>query len=269
LYWDSWNPSQLLLATGTSQLLVFGLRYLIPSTFLLLMWLVMLRRLVKTIGTVQLFATIPFQVWLLNVVAIALLPDQVMFPQFGLPLGFIAQRLSLTGAVILCAVLTAVPVGNLEKTGLVLVAVSFFALLYADDARLNELEDRIDSAVSQLTPAQRFIIRVSGNSLREMSVRHSLDRACIGRCYSYANYEPSSRQFRIRARPGNGIVLDDYRDVAAAERGSYVVQSRDLPLYALSLCGNDSREICTRQLETGAVDGQLNKSASKGDSGSR
>jgi len=30
-------------------------------------------------------------------------------------------------------------------------------------------------------------------------IAHSVDRACIGHCFSYSNYEPSSGQFRVRA----------------------------------------------------------------------
>lgn len=52
---------------------------------------------------------------------------------------------------------------------------------------------------------------------------HVVDRACIGRCCSYANYEPSTGQFRVHAEAGNPIVMADYADVYSVEMGIYRV----------------------------------------------
>ena len=41
-------------------------------------------------------------------------------------------------------------------------------------------------------------------------IQHMIDRACIGYCFSYGNYEPSSGVFRVRAAPGNPYMLSDY-----------------------------------------------------------
>ena len=255
LYWHSWSLDQIFLSTGTNQVVLFGFKYIPLSAGLLLIWLVSFRSLVKRIGIVQVLGTVPFQLWLLNAAAVTLLPDRVMFPQFGLPFGYIAQRLSLAAAVLMCAMLAPVPIGRIQKAGLTLIAVSFFGLLYLDDKRLNKLEDRVVLSVHQLPPEQRVISSISRERLGLIS-QHILDRACIGHCFSYANYEPSSRQFRIRAGHANGIVLDDYRDVAAVEDGIYLVQSRDLPLYVVYLCGPDSSSVCTRLLEAGETTGK-------------
>jgi len=253
-YKHAWSWEQIYLATGANQINVFGNKYFLPYACLLFIWLLLFRRLVKTETIAALFATIPAQLWLLNAAAILLLPDVVMFPQFALPFGFIVQRLSLGAAVMLCAVLVSASPSKFEKLALVFVAILFFGFLYSDHRELNQLEDRIDAAISQLPPGQRVINTPSSNFLRSFSFHHDLDRACIGHCFSYANYEPSTLQFRIRAKPGNGIVMDNYSDVAAVEAGSYVVRSSELPLYLLYQCG--VRNVCMSSLQAGDTTGK-------------
>ena len=109
-----------------------------------------------------------------------------------------------------CAVLGAVPLRVHEKIALAAVAAMFFSFLYIDTRELNRLEDSINAVVEQLPSGQRVIGSFPGWSLRVIPLQHALDRACIGRCFSYANYEPSSRQFRIRAQAGNAVVFDKY-----------------------------------------------------------
>jgi len=65
-----------------------------------------------------------------------------------------------------------------------------------------------------------------------------IDRACIGHCYSYANYEPSIAQFRIRATAENPYVAYTYEDSWLMHVGAYVVKDRDLPLYQVDLDGS-------------------------------
>lgn len=254
-YWHSLSIDQIFLSAGTNQLVLFGFKYIPLSAGLLLIWLVSFRSLAKSMGIAQVLGAVPFQLWFLNAAAIAFVPDRVMFPEFGLPFGYIAQRLSLAGAILLCTLLAPVPIGRMQKAGLALIAVSFFGFLYSDERRLNKLEDQVARSVQQLPPEQRVISSISIEREGLIS-QHILDRACIGHCYSYANYEPSSRQFRIRAHPANGIVLDDYRDVDAVQNGVYRVQSRDLPLYVVSRCGPGLSDVCTRRLEAGEITGR-------------
>jgi hypothetical protein len=257
-YSYSWSLQQIFFTTGANQIELFGAKYILPFAGLLFLWLLLLRRLVKRLGMAHLFLTIPFQLWLLNAAAVVLIPDQVMFPQFARPFGFITDRLSLGAALMMCAVLAAASSTRFEKVALAAVAVLFFGLLYADNRDLNQLEDRLDAVVRQLPPAQRVMSPLTSQSLRSLCIQHDLDRACIGHCFSYANYEPSSRQFRIRALPGNGIVLDDYADVDAVAGGRYVVQPRDLPVYLFYPCGLGFRDVCSRLLQMGERSGGLN-----------
>lgn len=257
-YVHSWSFEQATFITGANQLMLFGWKYLLPFAALLMIWASLFRTLLKRHGLLRLVSIGPFQLWLLNAVAVLLIPDRVMFPQYALPFGYIATRLSLGAALLLCAILAPAPTPRLARALLISVAIFFFGLLYTDNRELNQLEDRLDVALDRLPPGQRVINSLQDQSLRSLCFQHDLDRACLGRCFSYANYEASSRQFRIRARPGNGIVLDDYADIDAVARGTYIARPRDLPVYFVYLCGLDSRDVCSSPLKVGEASGKPN-----------
>lgn len=251
----TWSLDQVTFITGADQIALFGLKYVPLFAGLLLIWAFLLHHLIKRLGRAHLFSTIPFQLWLLNAAAVLLIPDRVLFPRFARPLGYIGERLSLAAGLMMCAVLAAAPITRLAKVALVSVTVLFFVLLYTDDLELNRMEDRLDAAVSRLPPGQRVVSGLSDQSLRSLCFYHDLDRACIGHCPSYANYEPSSQQFRVRAQPGNGIALSDSADVDAFADGRYIVQPRDLPLSLIYACGSNFRDVCSHSLRAGETSG--------------
>jgi hypothetical protein len=80
---------------------------------------------------------------------------------------------------------------------------------------------------------------------------HIVDRACIGRCFSYDNFEPSTGQFRVRANPGNPFVMADMQSAGGAQVGDYVVRARDLPLSDIYQCDSSMTELCVRDLAVG------------------
>jgi hypothetical protein len=89
---------------------------------------------------------------------------------------------------------------------------------------------------------------------RITATAHMIDRACIGHCFSYANYEPGTAQFRVRALAGNPIVVSTYQDSWDIQTGVYHVKDRDLPLYQIQRCG-ESQSFCVRQLKSGETAG--------------
>jgi hypothetical protein len=107
--------------------------------------------------------------------------------------------------------------------------------------------------VSQLPPGQRVVSAINDPTLRIGALTHMIDRACLGRCYSYANYEPSTAQFRIRAAAGNPIVVSTYADSSRLQDGTYVVKPSDLPLYQVAL--DDAGHMGIRILTVGAPSG--------------
>src|SRR5260370_38744871 len=111
------------------------------------------------------------------------------------------------------------------------VALLFFGFLYSDERALNSFEDAMSEVVSQLPRGQRVVSGVDDPYLRVNPLGHMIDRVCVGRCYSYANYAPSTGQFRIRATAVNPIVLSTYEESWQLQTGIYTGQHRELPPY--------------------------------------
>jgi hypothetical protein len=254
-YLYTWSFDQFVNVTGASQIALFGWKYTLPLAGLLLIWAVLFCNLARRDGTLHLVSTIPIQLWILNAFAVALMPNLVLLPQYGQPVGYIAQRFSLMAGIMACTVLGAAPATRVVKTALPCVAVLFFVFLYVDERKLNSMEHQIEAAVSRLPAGARVITELESPSLRSLCLYHDLDRACIGHCYSYANYEASSKQFRIRALPGNRIVLNNTAEVEAVADGRYVARPGDLPLYVIYPCGQASG-FCSRPLQAGDTEAE-------------
>ena len=133
------------------------------------------------------------------------------------------------------------------------LACVFFAFLYADERALNKFEDRMAGAVARLQPGQRVVNLVDSPDVRVNALTHMIDRVCVGRCYSFANYEPSTRQFRVRATADNPFVVRTYSDSWALQTGIYLVKAADLPIYAVDLDG--SGQVVVRDLKAGSLCG--------------
>jgi len=252
-YRGRWFWKQAFFITGANQMVIYGTKYVFVLGALLFIWFVLLRKRAKENGWAELVLSMPGQLWLLNAAGVLLIPSEVTSSTYAVPFTYITDRLSLAAAIMGCVVLASASVKLHEKIAIVAVAAMFFSFLYIDTRELNRLEDGIDAAVKQLPAGQRVIASFPGWSNRMVPLRHDLDRACIGHCFSYANYEPSSRQFRIHAQAGNTVVLDNYPDVEAVEEGKYVVKPRDLPLYEVFLCGTGRHDVCLSSLAAGEL----------------
>ena len=84
-------------------------------------------------------------------------------------------------------------------------------------------------------------------------VAHMIDRVCLGRCFSFANYEPSTWQFRVRVVADSPVVVRTYRDSWALQTGVYQVRQSDMPIKAVDL--NGSGQMITRDLKAGEICG--------------
>ena len=80
---------------------------------------------------------------------------------------------------------------------------------------------------------------------------HLLSRACIGHCFDYMNYEPSTGQFRVHTAPGNQVVLSTFAEFQAMQSGAYQLKASDLPLYALIRCESEPEDIFMAPLAMG------------------
>jgi hypothetical protein len=235
-----WSLSQIALTTGVDQMWIFDGKYYLVLAGLLLVWALLFLGLIRHSGARQVVASIPFHLCVIGAATVVILPGAVLLPGIAHVLGFIAERMSLGVAVCVCALLATVQPRVIERYALLVVAIVFFGFVYRDERALNAFEDRMQDVVSALPPGERVVNAIGDPWLRANPLAHMIDRVCVGRCYSYANYEPSTRQFRVRAARKNGVVAAAYKDSWHLQCGDYVVREDDVPLYAVDI-GSDGR----------------------------
>jgi hypothetical protein len=258
-YLTVWSPWQICGATGADQAFVYGGKYVIVTAGLLLLWLLWLRRLLKQSGG-RAGLQIPAQLLLLTAAGVALIPSRIDFPQYAHALVYIADRMSLVAGVLLCVGLAEVRARRSEIIALAALTALFFGFLYADSAWANKQENQVEALVeSRIPPHARVVFLSPEKNLRVDPLTHVMDRACVGRCFSYANYEPSTRQFRIRAAENNRIVVTSYRDSYQLASGDYVVRPQDLPLFQVEACRAGGQEYCVRQLRANESNGRRDR----------
>ncbi len=252
-----WSLDQAWFATGAKQLVLFDRMYEIPYWLFLAAWTMLFWRRASACQWRKVPLDMSFQLWLLTAIAVWLIPAAIAFPAYSAPFNLVSYRLSLAAGVMLAAFLADVQPKSYEKAVLVLSVLIFFSLVFRDARKLNRMEDNLDAALAQV-PVKSRVIGILRTPSRDLSpAEHAVDRACIGRCFSYANYEPSTGQFRVRANAGNPFVMADYADVYSVELGRYRVQASDLPVILVYLCGLDRPQVCTRELHAGEVVGAV------------
>jgi hypothetical protein len=226
-----WSFQQITLSSGADQVNVFDGKYFWVFMALLVVWALLFLQLVKRAGARQVLVSLPFQFFVLSASAVFIIPTLVMVPGFQNALVFIAERMSLGVAICVCALLGAAPPRKLEQYALLAVVAVFFGFLYRDERILNSFEDRMQDVVAVLPAGQRVVSALDDPTLRTNSLTHMIDRVCIGHCYSYANYEPSTGQFRIRVTAPNPYIVADYFSSHDLQIGTYKVKEPDVPLY--------------------------------------
>jgi hypothetical protein len=248
-----WYPAQITKITGADQLWVFDAKYYLVLIGLLLVWGVLFLNLLRHWGARRVFSSLPFQFFVMSAGGILILPSAVLLPGFLHALAYIAERMSLGVAVCVCALLGAARPRAFERFAMLGLAALFFFFLYSDERALNAFEDRMQDAVAQLEPGQRVVSLVDDPDLRVNALVHMIDRVCVGRCYSFANYEPATAQFRVRAVAANPFVVKSYADSWALQTGAYAVKPSDEPIYAVDV--GDSGRLIIRPLKAGALCG--------------
>jgi hypothetical protein len=243
---------------GADQLLLFGDRYRIPAEA----WLglaaiciaadLILRRREK--GVWEKYA-VALQLYMLLAAVIALLPDELRLPQYAVGLSLLTPRVTSLSAICLICVLAVMQPRKWHLAGFAAIALVFFSFLYQDTRALNRMEQQVEHLVHTLPPNQRVVGTIPKPLDSRVLIDHMLDRACIGWCFSYGNYEPASQAFRIRAQPKNPEVLANGEDAADTQAGEYEVRPEDLPLYQIGFCAPQQLDLCIRSLQAGEQNG--------------
>ena len=257
-----WTHDPFYLMNGADQLTLYGPRYATLGWAALLFGVlcvlvdVFFRRRDKTFWQ---SLRIPTELYFVALISVALLPENLRPSITGGWIGLLDSRLTtLTALFGICLMGCLIP-RKWHLAGFGACAIFFFAFLYQDTFVLNRMEMEAEGLVSQLPFGTRVIETIwSPDDSRISFIGHLADRACIGHCFSYANYEPASGQFRIRARPGSPVVSASDDDTEDMQSGEYQVQQEDLPMTELFQCdGNDLTKLCIRSLAAGEKNGRI------------
>jgi hypothetical protein len=228
-----WKVGQFEFAWGANQLWVYSTHVAAAALLLALLWAIQIAILAKHAGARRVFGGEIFQVCALTAAGIALIPDWINLPWYQHPLVFLSERTALPLAICLCALAAAAPARRWYAYAAGAVALLFFTTLFLDERVLNGFEDAEEALVAGLPPFQRVIGNVAIPDDRMSALGHIVDRVCVGRCYSWANYEPATAQFRIRVAGPQNIVASHDEDTWYAQVGLYQVKERDVPLYQI------------------------------------
>ncbi len=130
-----------------------------------------------------------------------------------------------------------------------------FAWMYQDTGSIDRLEQQAEILVNRLPHVTRLIQTIA--TPPGSRIGGIVDQACVGRCFAYANYEPASGQFRIRARPDSPLVTASALSSEEMQQGKYIVRSQNLPLAEIYQCDlRDLSNLCIRDLVAGELNGQ-------------
>jgi hypothetical protein len=250
-------PESPLWYSGADQLLLFGDRYWICAGALIAFALISLaidlihRRREPGVGNDRGHDfNIPLQLYVIAALAVPLLPRGVHLPH-SVPIALLTDRLTSVSAVLLCCLLGAMKPSRWHLAASAAIAIVFFAFVYQDTSTVNRMEAQAERLVRTLPRNSRVMATIDPPDDSRILIQHMIDQACVGYCFSYGNYEPSTAVFRVRSTPGNPYVLNDYERAVDMEDGDYSVQPRDLPVFQVYQCDASGTLLCIRPLEAG------------------
>ena len=265
--------------TGVDQSLLHGWPYVPVALGFLLFSAVLLSRPENRWRA--LFSVLS-QAYFLTAVAVVTMPFAIRASTDNAWAGIISNRLSLFSGVLLLAILSRSCYRRWFLPAGLLAAAIFFVALYHDIGWEAHAEARMEKLVKALPAGDRVVAyadlsfgdepgnlpagegrlahlteRITSLNRRRSVWTHLVSRACLGHCFDYMNYEPSTNQFRIHAAPGNPAVLATYPEIDEMESGNYLVKASDLPLYALIRCGPDPDAIFMQPMVIGRSGSEL------------
>jgi hypothetical protein len=193
---------------------------------------------------------LPFEWYAVAFCATALLPENLRpSPDAGW-IGLLGSRLTTISAIFGLCVLGFLKPHRWHLAGFGVCALVFFSFLYQDTGWLNRLEANAERLTEDLAPGTRVVVTLDAPAgSRIQFIHHSVERACIGHCFSYANYEPASKEFRVRVREGSPVVTSSTDTAEDMASGEYEVDETDLPLKQIYQCdARDLTKLCIRDL---------------------
>lgn len=261
-YQADWLPDPFYLSNGADQLVLYGQRYAFVAyaAFLVgVLWVIVDRVWQWRGWSVRKDCVLALVLYGLAVTVTALVPENLRPAPDAAWIGLLVSRLTLITGVFGLSVLGFAKPRFLPKLGFAACAAVFFVFLWQDGAYLNRLEANVNVLVRDLPGGTKVLgtLGVAPES-RVPFVGHIVDRACIGHCFSYGNYEASSKQFRVRVQEGSPVVTSYADDTEDMGSGNYEVQEEDMPLKQIYQCDlEDLTKVCIRDLVIGEKNGRL------------
>ena len=245
---------------GTDQLWLFGARYQIPQILfgaiaaIALVFDYFWRRRRHEVSTAY---RIPLQFYVILIFAAGLLPEGMRFPREPVALAILTERLSSVTAVVLCCLLGAMIPRKWHLVAFGTTAAIFFAFLYQDTGRMDRMETQVEKLVRTIPRDSRVLGTIQPFPDSRILIQHMLDRACIGYCFSYGNYEAASQQFLMRANEGNPYLMTYFGDTSDMEDGAYEIKPEDLPAWQVYQCSDSGEDLCIVPLHAGQMNDEL------------
>jgi len=257
-----WDRGPFYLYNGADQLTLYGRRYFFLAAVAFLFGLIcaamdfLARRHENSFWKAF---ELPLELYVVTFFATALLPENLRPSIYGGWIGVLGSRLTSISAILGLCFLGFLKPRRWHLAGFGACAIFFFAFLYQDTALLNRLEANAEKLVSDLPAGTRVIVTVRAPADSRISfIGHSVERACIGHCFSYANYEPASREFRVRVQKGSPVVTSSTDDAEDMASGEYAVDDTDLPMKQIYQCdARDLTKLCIRDLQAGETNGRM------------
>lgn len=261
IYEPDWSDFPFYHWNGTDQFQVFGERYFYLQLGIILLVLlaigVELWRPAKSLGDWKIRRLL-LEFYLICVCATALLPEDLRPTPQGSWIGGLVSRLTLFTAICAICWLGTLRPQKWHLAGFSLCAAFFFLFLYQDTAYLNRMEASAEKITQQLPFGTRVAATLFAPEGYRTIYLHLVDRACIGHCFLVSNYEPSTKEFRVRVREGSPVVAATVDDSEEMQSGTYDVQEEDLPLKQIYQCdATDLTRLCIRDLAPGEKNDRL------------
>jgi hypothetical protein len=257
-----WDRGPFYLYNGADQLVLYGKRYIALAAAAFCFGVVCVCADVfagkREPGSWMQFV-LPGEWYALACCATALLPENLRPSLDGGWIGLLGARLTTLSAIFGFCLLGLLKPRRWHLAGFSACALVFFAFLYQDTGWMNRLEANAEALVRSLPPGTRVLATISAQpGSRLPFVHHAVERACIGHCFSYENYEPASREFRVRVEKGSPVATPSTDDAEDMASGEYEVDESDLPLKQIYQCdASDLTTLCIRDLAEGELNGRL------------
>jgi len=261
-YEFSWPDHPFYFFNGADQFIIFGVRYRYISAIVLAFVLLMAGldlRCAPRASSWWKDRLLLLEFCVIAFLVTSLVPENLRLSQDAGWIGLLVSRLTLITAIYALCFLGSLKPQKWHLAALSACALLFFLFLYQDTSLVARLEANAEKLTRSLPFGTRVLRTIDApDGWRTLFIYHSLDRACIGHCFAFSNYEPSTKQFRLRVFQGSPVVVFDNDDSESMESGDYTVQPEDLPLKQIDQCDPaDPTVLCIRDLSPNEENGRL------------